>query len=240
MFQLLGRVAVLVALLIGLTAQAFGQSCGGGEVGKVYCNDAGTVPVALLVQAVNVALGTAECPHDAGAPNGRFEDTGLAVIDHRTGLEWEKKAGTIGVNSACPGGPTCNDPHHVNNKYSWSNSGREFDGSARTLLLDVLNDVAGGGASCFAGHCDWRLPSSGGRFGVPTDEPSELETIADCSFGWPCIPPVFSPTFSSAYWSSSTPMSNPLIAWSIDFFHYELIAFSKTGFHFVRAVRDRP
>jgi len=238
MRQLSGRVAVLVALLVGLTAQAFGQSCGGGEVGKVYCNDAGTVPVALLVQAVNVALGTAECPHDPGAPNGRFEDTGLTVIDHQTGLEWEKKTGAIGTNKECPDGPNCNDPHHVNNTYTWSNSGVAFDGGAKTLFLDVLNDVAGGGTNCFAGHCDWRLPSSGGSFELPADEPAELESIVDCSSDAPCIAPIFGPTFSFVYWSSSTPADGPSRAWGIDFFHDELIGSSKTHSKFARAVRD--
>ncbi|HYC55817.1 MAG TPA: hypothetical protein VEL28_12860 [Candidatus Binatia bacterium] len=42
----------------------------------------------------------------------------------------------------------------------------DFDGTAKTAFLDRLNDLANGGANCFAGHCDWRLPSEEG-LGTP-------------------------------------------------------------------------
>jgi len=234
MLQSVGRVVLLAVLLNGLVAPAFGQLCGGGEVGTFYCNDAGTVPVALLVRAVNVALGTGDCPAD---PPARFEDTGLTVIDRETGLEWEKKTGTVGEESSCPGAASCGDPHNVNNMYSWSNSGALFDGGAQTLFLDVLNDVAAGGTSCFAGHCDWRLPSSGGDSLFPTGEPAELESIVDCSSGATCIDAAFGPDSSLSYWSSSTVPNFPLFAWFVSFDEGILSSFSKSNLNHVRAVR---
>jgi len=232
--HLVGRVDVLVLLLIGLVKPVLGQPCGGGEVGTFYCNDAGTVPVALLVRAVNVALENAPCPTDPG----RYEDTGLTVIDHRTGLEWEKKTGTVEAGTGCPGGANCGDPNNVNNMYSWSSSGTEFDGGARTLFLDVMNDVVGGGTSCFADHCDWRLPSSGGNLRFPTGEPAELESIVDCRSGAPCIDPAFGPTAPSYYWSSSTDVIFPYAVW-VAFFDSGGVAISgkADGNHYVRAVR---
>lgn len=35
---------------------------------------------------------------------GRFEDTGLTIIDHQTGLEWEKKTGPLGAPRRVPEG----------------------------------------------------------------------------------------------------------------------------------------
>lgn len=206
-------------------------------MGNIYCNDAGTVPVALLVRAVNVALGIAECPDDPGAPNENFEDTGLTVIDHLTGLEWEKKTGVVGIGATCPGGASCGDPHNVNNLYTWSNGGIEFDGSARTLFLDALNDVAGGGADCFAGHCDWRLPSSDGSPEHPTGEAAELESIVDCGSRPPCIDPIFGPSVSGYYWSSSTDTVANWTAWIVSFENGSAPITGKPDSHYARAVR---
>jgi hypothetical protein len=77
----------------------------------------------------------------------RFIDNGDGTVsDTTTGLMWEKKT-------------TDGSVHEVSKTFTWSTgSPYNFDGTAKTAFLDVLNDVAGSGAHCFAGYCDWRLP----------------------------------------------------------------------------------
>jgi len=125
----------------------------------------------------------------------RFEDRGLTVFDHQTGLEWEKKTDDGGI-------------HDKDNTYSWG-TGPNWnpDGTAFTVFLAALNGGAVLGVSangvtssgpCYASHCDWRLPTV-----------SELKSIVDCSYGAPCVAPIFGPTQSSVYWSSSSNANNP-------------------------------
>lgn len=61
------------------------------------------------------------------------------------------------------------------------------------------------GGNCFAGHTDWRLPRV-----------DELRTIRNCSFGIPCIDPVFGPTASSFYWSAASLAGSPSFAWNVN------------------------
>lgn len=70
------------------------------------------------------------------------------------GLMWEKKTGTLGALSACPGGPNCSDPRNVNNTYTWAVL-YSPDGTAFTEFLARLNQPG----NCYAGYCDWRLPT---------------------------------------------------------------------------------
>ena len=105
------------------------------------------------------------------------------VTDNQTGLQWEKKTGTVGEAVDCSATP-CPDPHDVNNRYEWclDANNDEFcdnplaapDGGVSTDFLVKLNTPP-----CFAGHCDWRLPRSGGQpdWGFPSGEPFELESI---------------------------------------------------------------
>lgn len=94
-----------------------------------------------------------------------FVDNGDGTLsDLGTGLMWEKKDDGPGV-------------HGQAQSYTWSAAGTDFDGTVVTDFLDALNDVAGGGASCFAGHCDWRLPT-----------PIELMTVTEYEYG-PVPPP---------------------------------------------------
>src|SRR5450631_113015 len=82
----------------------------------------------------------------------RYVDNGDGTVtDNRTGLMWEKKsaAGT-------------GDVHDVNNFYTWNATSPLTDPSG-TLYSDLLHQLDGlefSGAphSCFAGHCDWRIP----------------------------------------------------------------------------------
>jgi len=141
-----------------------------------------------------------------------LEDRDLTVFDHGTGLEWEKKTDDGGI-------------HDKDNLYSWS---REWpwdpDGTAFTVFLAALN-----AGVCYADHCDWRLPTV-----------IELLTIADCSHGSPCVAPIFGPTQSHAYWSSSSFAFDPGFAEAVNFFsgfsYHEIESFG----WYVRAVRSGP
>lgn len=104
----------------------------------------------------------------------------------------------------------------------------------------VITDTTGTLActpACYAGHNDWRLPSSAGCCGFPSGEVAELESIVDCSFGNPCIDPIFGPTASSNYWSSTSFANNPDFAWFVDLLDGHVsYGFKNSNIH-VRAVR---
>lgn len=157
----------------------------------------------------------------------RFVDNGDGTVtDHATGLQWEKK------DEDCPMSIHCVEAQH-----SWSSSGTGPDGSAFTDFLPMLNTPP-----CFAGHCDWRLPSvglDGGR--------RELETIVDLTQGHcagevgPCIDPIFGPTdpsTSSNYWSSVSVADYPGYAWTVCFHGGVPVGLWNEMGWFVRAVRD--
>lgn len=162
-----------------------------------------SVPWALVAQQANRIVPD---------PNGAFEDCGDGTVwDPKTGLQWEKKTGTVGTSVFCDTAG-CPDPHDVNNVYAWSDSGAEPDGNAFTDFLSKLNDPVFGVATspndvtgCFAGHCDWRLATS-----------VELQTIQDCSLGAPCIDSIFGPTAAAQHWSASTTTS-PTVAFRATF-----------------------
>ncbi len=198
----------------------------------------GSVPWALVAQQAN------EIVPDPNAP--RFEDCGDGTVaDHQTGLQWEKKTGTVGTGLVCRFVP-CPDPHDVNNLYQWSLGGADPtlpNGGAFTDFLARLNgrfdpDAAAG---CFADRCDWRLPKI-----------SELQTIligpeaapgqATICGGAPCIDPDFAAlggtTESSFYWSMSSALNTNFV-FGARFNIGDVIGFlnAKTNDLFVRAVR---
>ena len=112
----------------------------------------------------------------------RFVDNGGGTVtDNLTGLQWEQKTDDVSV-------------HDKDNTYSWSAGGGGFtaaDGTAYTTFLAALN--SGG---CFAGQCDWRLPTF-----------YELQTILlepfPCTTS-PCIDPIFGPTYPFVYYTATT------------------------------------
>ncbi len=165
----------------------------------------------------------------------RFVDNGDGTVtDRETRLQWEKK------DTAAGSGVDLGNPHDVDNTYSWGNlagcaSTGCPNGATYTDFLAALNDctssdgtaVVGAG---FAGHCDWRLPTS-----------VELQTILLASFPCsthPCADPVFGPTTPGGYWSATTHSSIPFFAWDIDFYDGLVFQANKTGGAYVRAVRS--
>ncbi len=168
----------------------------------------------------------------------RFIDNGNGTItDNQTGLMWEKKDDVGGI-------------HDWDNAYSWSTgtSGNP-DGTVFTSFLATLNTPP-----CFAGHCDWRLPTSAGCCGYPTGQAAELESILSAPLPCgtaPCVPVEFntnctpgcsvtscSCTRSRYYWSRSTFISNPFYVWRVYFnAPGEVGAFGSTEYDAARAVR---
>ncbi len=208
----------------------------------------GSVPWALIAEQAN------EIVPDPNAP--RFEDCGDGTVaDHQTGLQWEKKTGTVGSDVFCETAG-CPDPHVVNNRYEWSNTGTVPDGGAFTDFLaringdptvvaattsEALGDPAADPTVCFAHHCDWRLPAIGELRTLligPDAAPGQATTCG----GAPCIDPDFAavggPTASSSYWPVSTDAFFTDFAWDANFADGLVGNFGdKLLDHYVRAVR---
>ncbi len=159
----------------------------------------------------------------------RFVDNGDGTIcDHQTGLMWEQKDAEDGVEDL-------NNPHDLDNSYTWTGDGfggTAPNGTAFTDFLARLNGVAAGSSPSeqLAGYSDWRLPTS-----------AELQTLLlepfPCSIS-PCIiDPIFAPTAAAAYWSSTSVASSPAVAWGVSFGDGIVFTSGKSNGRRVRAVR---
>jgi hypothetical protein len=195
-----------------------GEDCDLGDLNSGTCTSEGQYGDGLAC-GVGCAYDTSACSAT------RYEDTGLgSVIDHQTGLEWQK------TDDA--GGLTDKD-----NTYTWTGDGvggTEPNGTAFLSFLDTMNggvvSSSSGPTGCHAGHCDWRIPHIG-----------ELTTILDCAFS-PCIDQsVFGATNAAFfYWSSSTtaePVTNHTAAWIVFVGNGGTYGGLKNNVDHVRAVR---
>jgi hypothetical protein len=128
----------------------------------------------------------------------RFVDNGDGTVtDRLTTLQWEKKTDDDSI-------------HDVDNTYPWSADPYHTaaTGSAFSVFLRDLNDDA-----CFAGQCDWRLPTV-----------YELQTILSEPYGCPdsgysaCTDQtVFGPTAANVYWTATTLGPYTPQAWQVNF-----------------------
>ena len=136
------------------------------------------------------------------------------VTDRLTGLQWEQTTDDAGL-------------HDKDNLYTWSAGGGAFTAADGTVFTSFLATLNTGG--CFAGHCDWRLPTRG-----------ELQTILSEAYPCttsPCIDTAFGPTLQDDYWSSSTNPFNPGNVWVVDFADGFVSSGIKGDGGYVRAVR---
>lgn len=214
---------------------ATGESCDGADLDGKTCASFGGTDSPGLACTSECSWDFSGCAYGAVLPS-RFIDNGdQTTTDLWTGRTWEMKTGTPGAFVLCPDLATCPDPHHVNNDYHWTGTGTDFDGPVESAFLDVLNDVAGGGANCFAGHCDWRLPSALELKGILL----EPEAVMTCSANpGPCIDASFpGSTGTGGYWSADTYSVSPTSAYYVRFDGGGVFPALKTANRYARAVR---
>lgn len=164
------------------------------------------------------------------ASDPRYVDNGDGTVtDTQTGLMWEQKTSDDGIANYA-------DPHDVDNTYTWSTGGPAWnpDGTAFTDFLVKLNTPP-----CFAGHCDWRLPSEDGR-NAPYTGAKELENIVKCTGSTCGIDMIFGPNVF-VYWSATSEATRPEYVWSVYFnIRRGVRSMYKDNSGYVRAVRTGP
>jgi hypothetical protein len=199
------------ANLGGQTCEGLGYTLGGTLACTASCgfSVSGCAGVRLPASGQTTSYGTgSDGDVEAGATLSYTDNGDGTVTDNNTGLMWEKKSDDGSI-------------HDKDNKYTWGmiSSPYTMNGTMVTTFLNTLNDVAGGGASCFAGHCDWRIPNV-----------KELQSIVDYEIPYPgptvnaafntscaasCTALTCSCTKEREYWSSTRYGGSPDSAWIV-------------------------
>ena len=137
----------------------------------------------------------------------RFMDRGDGTVtDRLTGLQWEKKTDDGSI-------------HDRDDRLSWTATGVAADGPVFATFLAGLN------GACFAGHCDWRLPTL-----------TELQTILLGQYPEGGIDAVFGPV-GDYYWTATEQTNGPDVAWVLSFLDGSRAVVDKATTFGVRAVR---
>lgn len=130
-----------------------------GAQGPAGMNGTGGVPVCAASDSVVSYRGTLVC--QSTLP--RYVDNGDGTItDNKTGLMWEQKLAS--TDPACAGATNgVNNVHCEQNLYQWGLSLTTTpNGSLFTDFLARLNQTSVNNfltETCFANHCDWRIPN---------------------------------------------------------------------------------
>lgn len=198
-----------------------GEQCDQADLNGTTCIDEGFAGGTLTCGG--------GCSFDtSGCYAARFVDNLDGTIsDLQTGLMWEKKSDDGSI-------------HDQNNAYPWGSTTAPYppDGTAFTEFLAGLNG-GGGAGTCFAGYCDWRLPTREELQELVMS--AETPPMIDPIFKAPCTPGCSvtscSCTLADGYLSASTWSTNPAQVWHQSFGNGNPSQFWKTTALYVRAVR---
>jgi len=189
-----------------------------GNTTTIYAN---TNNISSITNSINTLQNRVSALENPPAPT-RFVDNGDGTItDNETGLMWEMKVDSDGVQDF-------SNPQDADNTYSWSSTSSDYpDGAIKSDFLDRTNCYRNCGAGTLGDYTDWRIPTL-----------SELRTIveAGCSSA-PCvIDPMFSGAKSSFYWTMSR-TGDVDYAMTVQFSDGSEPSYFKPAAHYVRAVR---